>query len=231
MINKHVDNEDARPATAFEFHLPRGYVAADGAMHADGVMRLATAGDELSAAKDPRVVEQAAYLPVALLSRVVTNLGTLEAVTLEVIEGLFASDYAYLTRFYEQLNHRGGSAPVYRSVKLVLMNATNEKLVVQGFAAITGSWCEDLEPVQEMLVPAQSSVEWASVSTQAGCGTSAFVRLASSHGHTDVSWTLPWTGEFAVKIDKAPGITCTTTVDSSRPDAIAMVVTVMAGRE
>ncbi|HEX7481588.1 MAG TPA: hypothetical protein VF331_27535 [Polyangiales bacterium] len=120
MVNKPVENEDARPTTAFEFHLPRGYVPADGAVHADGVMRLAIAGDELSAAKDLRVLEQAAYLPVVLLSRVVTKLGTLEAVTPGVIEGLFASDYAYLKQFYDQLNHRSGAAPVYRSVKLVV---------------------------------------------------------------------------------------------------------------
>ncbi len=114
------------------------------------------------------MLEQAAYLPVALLSRVVTKFGTLEAVPPRVIEGLFASDYAYLKQFYDRLNHRDGAAPVYRSVKLVLMNTTDEKLVVQGFAAITGSWCEALKPVQEVLIPAQSSVEWTSVSTEAG---------------------------------------------------------------
>ena len=34
--------------TEVEFKLPRGYMAADGEVHRDGVMRLATAGDEAS---------------------------------------------------------------------------------------------------------------------------------------------------------------------------------------
>ena len=104
MAKEPARDEGARPTTVFGFRLPRGYLAADGAVHADGAMRLATVADELAAARDPRVLKQAPYLPVALVSRVVTRLGTLEAVTPDVIEGLFASDFAYLRQLYEQLN-------------------------------------------------------------------------------------------------------------------------------
>lgn len=213
----------------FQFRLPRGYVAADGKVHVDGVMRLATVADELSAASDRRVLKHAPWLPVALLSRVVTSLGTVDRVTPEVIEGLFASDFAYLRRLYDQLNHQEAAAPVYRSVKVVLVNTTDEHLVVQGFAAVTGSWRDALKPTQDMLIPPQSAAEWASVSTEAGCGISAFVRFASSRGHAQVHWELPWTGEFSVAVDEPPGMICTTTVDSSRRDAVAVVVAVKAG--
>ena len=41
--------------TIYPFRLPRGYVDADGNLHREGQMRLATAGDELTAMRDPRV--------------------------------------------------------------------------------------------------------------------------------------------------------------------------------
>ena len=47
----------------------------DGTLHRDGVMRRATAADEILPLKDPRVQKNEAYLIVILLSRVVTRLG------------------------------------------------------------------------------------------------------------------------------------------------------------
>ncbi len=67
-------------------------------------MRLATALDEIQSMQNPLVQENEAYLPVALLSRVVTRLGDLPAVTPQVIEKLFASDLVYLENLYLQLN-------------------------------------------------------------------------------------------------------------------------------
>ena len=46
-----------------------------GNLHRDGVMRLATAADEILPLKDPRVQANQAYLVVILLSRVITRLG------------------------------------------------------------------------------------------------------------------------------------------------------------
>lgn len=90
--------------TEFEFRLPKGYVDADGNLHADGVMRLATAADELLPIKDPRVRQNEAYLSVILLSRVVTRLGSLDMITPKVIENLFAADFAYLQDLYQRIN-------------------------------------------------------------------------------------------------------------------------------
>ena len=76
--------------TEYEFTLPCGYVDARGALHRDGVLRLATALDEVAAMEDPRVRANDAYLSILLLSRVVTRLGTLDQVTPAVIEQLFS---------------------------------------------------------------------------------------------------------------------------------------------
>ena len=93
--------------TEYEFELPRGYVDADGNVHTQGVMRLATALDEIAPLKDHRVQKNPAYLVVILLARVVTRLGSLDMVTPQVIENLFAADLAYLQDLYNQINGTG----------------------------------------------------------------------------------------------------------------------------
>lgn len=93
--------------TEFAFELPRGYVDASGEVHRDGVMRMATAGDEIRPLRDPRVRDNEAYLTVLLLSRVVTRLGSLSQVTPAVIEGLFAPDLAFLQDLYRRVNQEG----------------------------------------------------------------------------------------------------------------------------
>jgi hypothetical protein len=64
-----------RLRTEFAFELPRGYVDPAGTLHRSGVMRLATARDELVPLRDDRVRENPAYLTVVLLARVITQLG------------------------------------------------------------------------------------------------------------------------------------------------------------
>jgi hypothetical protein len=93
--------------TEFEFRLPRGYLDADGQIQRDGCMRLATALDEIEAFHDPRVQDNEAYLPLVLLSRVITRLGSLPVISPQVISGLFASDLAYLEDLYQRLNTQG----------------------------------------------------------------------------------------------------------------------------
>jgi hypothetical protein len=90
--------------TTFTFTLPRGYIDPEGACHRTGVMRLATARDEIETVQDPRSAGNEPYLSVLLLSRVVVRLGELDRLTPEVIEGLFASDFAFLEDLYERLN-------------------------------------------------------------------------------------------------------------------------------
>jgi hypothetical protein len=90
--------------TEHEFTLPRGLLDAEGTLHRHGVMRLATAADEILPLRDPRVQGNAAYLIVILLSRVIVRLGDLETITPKTVEGLFAADLAYLQELYNELN-------------------------------------------------------------------------------------------------------------------------------
>jgi hypothetical protein len=90
--------------TEREFTLPMGYLDRDGTLHRDGVMRLATAADEILPLRDPRVQKNQAYLTVILLSRVLTRLGGLDAITPNVIEGMFAADVNYLQQLYNTMN-------------------------------------------------------------------------------------------------------------------------------
>src|SRR5512144_539202 len=93
--------------TEYEFTLPLGYVDAEGDLHREGVMRRATAADEILPLKDPRVQKNAAYLVVILLSRVITRLGVLEEINPRVIESLDATDLAYLQDLYNEINALG----------------------------------------------------------------------------------------------------------------------------
>jgi hypothetical protein len=96
-----------RMRTEFPFQLPRGYLDPAGNVHRDGVMRLATARDELIPLRDDRVRENPSYLTVVLLARVVTRIGTIEDVHAGVIEQLFASDLAFLQDVYRRINQEG----------------------------------------------------------------------------------------------------------------------------
>lgn len=93
--------------TEYEFTLPLGYVDANGDLHREGVMRLATAADEILPLKDPRVQSNEAYLAVILLSRVVSRLGSVAQVTPKVVEALYAADLAYLQALYNRINASG----------------------------------------------------------------------------------------------------------------------------
>lgn len=97
--------------TEIEFDLPKGYVDAEGVLHRHGVMRLATAADEILPMRDPRVQENEAYLPVIVLARVVTRLGSLKDVHTGVIEGLYASDLAFLETLYAEFNAASETIP------------------------------------------------------------------------------------------------------------------------
>jgi hypothetical protein len=90
--------------TEFSFTLPCGFVDETGTLHKGGVMRMATALDEVQPLQDARVNANHAYIGVLLLSRVVTRLGSIAPVPSAVIERLFAADFAYLQDMYMRVN-------------------------------------------------------------------------------------------------------------------------------
>ena len=90
--------------TEFEFALPKGYVDESGVLHRRGVMRLATAADEILPLRDPRVQANPAYLTVIVLARVIEKLGSIAQIDTQLVEALFACDLEYLRRLYEEIN-------------------------------------------------------------------------------------------------------------------------------
>ena len=90
--------------TVFEFTLPKGYMDSNGELHRNGKMRLATAGDEISATRDPRVLSNPSYLTIVILSKVVTELEGVEMVSATLIEKLFTADLAFLQDMYQRIN-------------------------------------------------------------------------------------------------------------------------------
>ncbi len=90
--------------TVYDFTLPKGYMDSAGVLHQKGKMRLATAGDEISATRDPRVLANPSYLTIVILSKVVTEMEGLDAVTATTIEQLFTADLAFLQDMYQRIN-------------------------------------------------------------------------------------------------------------------------------
>ena len=90
--------------TEYEFTLPRGFIDKDGNLHKKGIMRLATAKDEIAPLQDHRVRSNQAYMIIILLSRVITRLGDLNSVDSRTVEQFFSIDLDYLQRFYQKIN-------------------------------------------------------------------------------------------------------------------------------
>ena len=90
--------------TVYDFTLPKGYMDSAGVLHKKGKMRLATAGDEISATRDPRVLSNPSYLTIVILSKVVTALEGMDSVTATTIEQLFTADLAFLQDMYRRIN-------------------------------------------------------------------------------------------------------------------------------
>ncbi|WP_414552425.1 phage tail assembly protein [Anabaena sp. CCY 0017] len=93
--------------TEFEFILPRGLLDSEGNVHRQGVMRLATAKDEIYLQKNRDAQENTAYAVIVMLSRVITKLGDLTEINSDLLENLFTKDLAYLREFYNRINQHG----------------------------------------------------------------------------------------------------------------------------
>lgn len=88
----------------YRFTLPKGYMDQEGNVHRDGVMRLATAADEIHSMRNPRVQQNPEYLPIIILSRTILTLGTVEVITPDIIEHLFNADFRFLKNMYRMIN-------------------------------------------------------------------------------------------------------------------------------
>jgi hypothetical protein len=124
--------------TEYEFTLPRGYIDHHGALHRTGVMRLATARDELEPLRDPTISgPDDPRLTILVLARVVSRLGSLELVTPHEIEGLFAVDLAFLQDFYGVINF--GNQEEYEALLQAQQDRLPEPLPATGSSSAHSS--------------------------------------------------------------------------------------------
>ena len=91
--------------TVYDFELPKGYVDSVGEVHKRGKMRLATAGDEIAATRDPRVLANPSYLTVVILAKVITELEGMETIVPNIVERFFTADLAFLQDMYQRINN------------------------------------------------------------------------------------------------------------------------------
>src|SRR5436189_6288107 len=96
--------------TEYEFVLPQGFMDEDGELHREGVMRLATAADEILPLKDSRVQSNPAYLTLIVLSRVVPHLGSLPDVIPRIIESIYPADVSHLQALSQLVTANGNGA-------------------------------------------------------------------------------------------------------------------------
>jgi hypothetical protein len=94
-------------STEFSFTLPRGLIDDQKRVHRKGIMRLATAKDELYAQSAPSVERNPAYEFLVMLSQVISRLGNLSSVSPVLLERLTLRDIAYLREFYNRVNQQG----------------------------------------------------------------------------------------------------------------------------
>ena len=90
--------------TEFSFNLPHGLPTPNNTVYHQGMMRLATARDEITVQNDLRVKQNPAYAVLIYLSLVITKLGDLSSVTPQLLENLSVLDLAYLREFYNRIN-------------------------------------------------------------------------------------------------------------------------------
>ncbi|KAF3889257.1 MULTISPECIES: hypothetical protein [Nostocales] len=93
----------------FTFILPQGITDNQNRVHRQGVMRLATAKDEILAQQHPSVRDNPGYSFLVMLSQVITRLGSLNSVTPDFLEKLVIRDIAYLREFYNRVNQQGNA--------------------------------------------------------------------------------------------------------------------------
>ncbi|WP_052666302.1 hypothetical protein [Nitriliruptor alkaliphilus] len=127
--------------TEFPFVLPKGFLDVDGVLHREGTMRLATAADEVEPLEDGSVRgPEDPSLPLVVLARVVTRLGSVGPLSPRDVRDLFAADLAHLREVYRIVNY-GSPQEVDQLLGAGTNDSTSAPHVVVDVAAeeVTGS--------------------------------------------------------------------------------------------
>jgi hypothetical protein len=87
-----------------EFTLPLGYADENSQYHRKGTMQAATALIEIEVHNDENAINVNRYRDCLLLSKVITRLGDISPVDVEIIKDLYEVDFIYLQLLYNKLN-------------------------------------------------------------------------------------------------------------------------------
>lgn len=87
----------------YSFTLPKGYRDQEGNLHRKGVMRLATARDEIEAMRTS-AKQGSDYVTIYLLSSVIISLGTMNDVVPDMVENMYTADINFLQNMYQTIN-------------------------------------------------------------------------------------------------------------------------------
>ncbi len=117
--------------------------------------------------------------------------------------------------------------PVYRSVRLVILNDSNRTLTVSSAEVVLGEWAPgDWARARVAQIVPQSAATFATQSSTLHTASEAFVRLTSIAGPILVHWCRPWVGRFALRLELDADFWWTTLeVDDDDPSAIAALLT------
>lgn len=121
---------------------------------------------------------------------------------------------------------------IYRRVRVILLNATNEALTVEGAEVLVGAWSAGRAVSHGETVARQSARTFGTESSTLGRGTEAFVRFGSATGYFQLHWHLPWVGDIRcdpVHDDVARRITVYTNDDD--PADVAVLITLPPHRD
>jgi hypothetical protein len=153
--------------TEFSFVLPKGFIDEVGVLHRQGVMRLATARDEIEPLRSTQIDSpDDPYLTVLVLARVVKELGTLERITPATIENLFAADLAFLQDLYGIINF-GDPADVAALQAMVTMPAQSPRADDQGSPDASASDDEWFAEEDDAVMPSVETESFSSMRPRA----------------------------------------------------------------
>ncbi|MBX5484125.1 MAG: hypothetical protein IRZ16_20050 [Myxococcaceae bacterium] len=92
---------------------------------------------------------------------------------------------------------------VYRSVRIVLQNSTDDVFTVEGAEVIQGEWSPKLAVKNGERLEPQSARAFGSESTILQRGAEGFVRIGSVGGYLSLHWARPWVGDFRLDVSQS----------------------------
>lgn len=92
---------------------------------------------------------------------------------------------------------------VYRSVRVVVQNSTDDIFTIEGTEVIQGEWSPKLALKNGERLEPQSARAFGSESTTLQRGAEGYLRMGSVGGYLGLHWARPWVGEFNLQVEQS----------------------------